>query len=149
VSGGVASHCPPGAFSEAWARARHSYHHFWRPASLGGFDRQASLVFEYPFVERRAPKSLLYNLGFSYPVLEVGRLTEGQVLLELNGKSEWGMEKPETFSARITPGFRQVLTRREPGQRVGFQLAVTGTRDADYSVLGYLSYEYPPFRLRR
>jgi mono/diheme cytochrome c family protein len=109
---------------------------------------QASLVFE--FVERRAPKSLLYNLGFSYPVLAVGRLTEGQVLLELNGKSEWGTENPKHFQLAITPGFRQVLTRSGAwAAAVGVQLPVTGTREADYQVLGYLSYEYPPFRLRR
>jgi mono/diheme cytochrome c family protein len=111
---------------------------------------QASLVFEYPFVERRAPKGLLYNLGFSYPIIEVGRLTEGQVLLELNGKSEWGTESPKHFQLAITPGFRKVLTRSGAwAAAVGVQLPVTGTRDADYQVLGYLSYEYPPFRFPR
>jgi hypothetical protein len=109
-----------------------------------------SLAFEYPFVERRAPKSLLYNLGFSYPILEVGRLTEGQVLLELNGKSEWGTENPKHFQLALTPGFRKVLTRSGAwAAAVGVILPVTGTRDADYQVRGYLSYEYPPFRFRR
>jgi mono/diheme cytochrome c family protein len=111
---------------------------------------QANLAFEYPTVERRAPKSLLYNLGVSYPVLDVGRLTEGQALLELNGASEWGTTHPKHFQLFVTPGFRKVLNRSGTwAAAVGVQVPVTGPRDAEYQVLGYLLYELPPFRFGR
>jgi mono/diheme cytochrome c family protein len=111
---------------------------------------QASLAFEYPTVERRAPKSLLYNLGVSYPVLDVGRLTEGQALLELNGTSEWGTRTPKHFQLFVTPGFRKVLNRSGTwAAAVGVQVPMTGPREAEYQILGYLLYELPPFRLGR
>ncbi|MBI3989118.1 MAG: cytochrome c [candidate division NC10 bacterium] len=111
---------------------------------------QGSFKFEYPVVTRRAPKALLYNLAFTYPILAVGRLTEGQVLLELNGKSEWGTEAPKHFQLSLTPGLRKALTRSGLwAAAVGVQVPVTGVRDVDYRVMGYLLYEYPPFRFGR
>jgi hypothetical protein len=111
---------------------------------------QASSTYEYPTVERRAPKSLLYNVGMTYPVLDVGRLTEGQALLELNGTREWGTTNPKHFQLFVTPGFRKVLNRSGTwAAAVGVQVPVTGPRDAEYRILGYLLYELPPFRFGR
>ncbi len=111
---------------------------------------QGNLKFEYPFVEHRAPKVLLYNLAFTYPILDRGRGTEAQILLELNGKSEWGTEDPKGFQLFLTPGFRKGISRSGIwAVALGAQVPVTGVRDVEYRVVGYLLYEYPPFRLGR
>lgn len=108
---------------------------------------QGSLKFEYPVVTRRAPKAILYNLAFTYPVLEKGRGTEAQALLELNGKSEWGTEAPKHFQLSLTPGLRKGISRSGIwAVALGAQLPVTGVRDVEYRVMGYFLYEYPPFR---
>ncbi len=115
----------------------------------GDFATQASLKFEYPFVTRRAPKGILYNLAFSYPIFDVGRGTETQALLEFNGKSEWGTQDPKHFQLYLTPGFRKGLTAAGNWAiAVGAQIPVSHQREATYGVLGYLLYELPPFRFQ-
>ena len=113
----------------------------------GEFVSQGSLKFEYPFVARRAPKGILYNLALSYPIFDLGRGTETQALLEFNGKSEWGTQTPKHFQFYLTPGVRKGLTLAGNWAiALGAQVPVTRQREANYRVLGYLLYELPPFR---
>lgn len=108
---------------------------------------QTSLKFEYPFDTDRASKTFKYNLALSYPIMDTGRLTEGQLLLELNGKSEWGAENPIGFQLYVTPSFRKSISRSGLwAVAVGVQIPVTGQREVDYRVLGYISYEYGPLQ---
>ncbi len=115
--------------------------------SWGDFVGQGSLKFEYPFVELRAPKSISYDLALSYPIFDKGRGTEAQLFLEINGKSEWGTEKPKHFQLYLTPSLRKGITLAgDWAVGFGVQLPVTGEREANYRLLGYLLYELPPFR---
>ena len=111
----------------------------------GDFVVQSSLQFEYPFVEQRAPKTALYNLAFSYPVVNRGEGTEGQLFLEFNGKSEWGKRDAKHFQLYLTPGFRQSLTASGNwAAAIGAQLPVSPVHEAQYRVLGYILFELPP-----
>ena len=113
----------------------------------GDFVGQASVKFEYPFVTRRAPKGIFYNLALSYPIFDLGRGTEAQALLEFNGKSEWGAQAPKHFQLYFTPSLRKGLTPAGNWAiAIGAQLPVSRQREANYRVLGYLLYELPPFR---
>ena len=113
----------------------------------GDFVSQASLKFEYPFVTQRAPKGIFYNLALSYPILDIGRGTESQALLEFNGKSEWGTETPKHFQLYLTPGLRKGLTPAGNwAVGIGAQVPVSRQREVNYRVLGYLLYELPPLR---
>jgi len=113
----------------------------------GDFVGQGSLKFEYPFVTRRAPKAIFYNLALSYPIFDLGRGTEAQGLLEFNGKSEWGTQSPKHFQFYLTPGLRKGLNLAGNWAiAFGVQVPVTRERETNYRVLGYLLYELPPFR---
>ena len=113
----------------------------------GDFVGQGSLKFEYPFVTRRAPKAIFYNLALSYPIFDLGRGTEAQGLLEFNGKSEWGTQSPKHFQFYLTPGLRKGLNLAGNWAiAIGVQVPVTRERETNYRVLGYLLYELPPFR---
>lgn len=113
----------------------------------GDFVGQGSLKFEYPFVTRRAPKAIFYNLALSYPIFDLGRGTEAQGLLEFNGKSEWGTQSPKHFQFYLTPGLRKGLNLAGNWAiAFGVQVPVTRERETNYRVLGYFLYELPPFR---
>jgi len=149
TSGGLSLGMPTGNFGRELGEGTTTLAPFLATGKAwGDFVAQSSLKFEYPFVTRRAPKGIFYDLALSYPIFDRGRGTEAQALLEFNGKSEWGTESPKHFQLYLTPGIRKGLSAAG-NWAIGFgvQVPVTHDREANYRVLGYLLYELPPWRL--
>ena len=149
LSGGLEVGIPTGSFRRELGEGTTTLAPFLASGKAwGDFIAQGSLKFEYPFVTRRAPKGIFYDLALSYPIFDQGRGTEFQALMEFNAKSEWGNQSPKHFQLYLTPGFRKGLVAAG-NWAIGFgvQVPVTHEREANYRVLGYLLYELPPWRL--
>jgi hypothetical protein len=149
LSGGLEVGIPTGSFRRELGEGTTTLSPFLASGKAwGDFVSQGSLKFEYPFVTRRAPKGIFYNLALSYPIFDLGRGTETQALLEFNGKSEWGNQDAKRFQFYLTPGLRKGLTLAGNWAiALGVQVPVTRQRETNYRVMGYLLYELPPFRL--
>jgi Cytochrome c len=149
LSGGLEVGMPTGSFRRELGEGTTTLSPFLATGKAwGDFVSQGSLKFEYPFVTRRAPKAVFYDLALSYPIFDQGRGTEAHAMMEFNAKSEWGNQSPKHFQLYLTPGFRKGLTPAGNWAiAFGVQVPVTREREANYRVLGYLLYELPPFRL--
>jgi mono/diheme cytochrome c family protein len=148
LSGGIGVGLPTGSLRRGLGEGTTTLSPFLATGKAwGDFIGQGSLKFEYPFVERRAPKNILYSLALTYPILDKARGTETQFLLELTGKSEWGTESPKHFQFYLTPGLRKGMTLSGNwAVAVGVQVPVTPIKEANYRVMGYILYELPPFQ---
>jgi hypothetical protein len=148
LSGGLEVGLPTGSFRRELGEGTTTLSPFLATGKAwGDFVSQGSLKFEYPFVTRRAPKAVFYDLALSYPIFDQGRGTEAHAMMEFNAKSEWGNQSPKHFQLYLTPGFRKGLTPAGNWAiAFGVQVPVTREREANYRVLGYLLYELPPFR---
>lgn len=150
VSGGVDIGFPSGAMRRGTGKGTATVAPFLAAGKAwGDFVLQASLKLEQPLVERRAPKELLYNVAFMHPLSSFER-QGGAIMtaqLELNGKTEWGLDDAKDFQLFITPGLRKGLTRSGVwAAAIGVQFPVTGVKDFEYRIMGYLLWEYPPWR---
>jgi mono/diheme cytochrome c family protein len=148
LSGGLGLGIPTGSFRRELGEGTTTLAPFLATGKAwGDFVAQGSLKFEYPFVSRRAPKAVFYDLALSYPIFDQGRGTEAHAMMEFNATSEWGNQNPKHFQLYLTPGFRKGLTPAGNwAVAFGVQVPVTREREANYRVLGYLLYELPPFR---
>ncbi|HTN71458.1 MAG TPA: c-type cytochrome [Methylomirabilota bacterium] len=148
LSGGLGLGIPTGSFGRELGEGTTTLAPFLATGKAwGDFVAQGSLKFEYPFVTRRLPKGVFYDLALSYPVFDRGRGTELQAMMEFNAKNEWGNPSSKPFQLYLTPGFRKGLVAAG-NWAIGFgvQIPVTREREANYRVLGYLLYELPPLR---
>jgi Cytochrome c len=151
LSGGLEVGIPTGNFHRELGEGTTTLSPFLAAGKAwGDFVSQGSLKFEYPFVARRAPKAIFYNLAFSYPIFDAGRGPETQALFEFNGQSEWGNQSAKPFQLYLTAGLRKGITLSGNWAiALGVQVPVTPARETNYRVMGYLLYELPAFRFGR
>ena len=82
----------------------------------GEFVSQGSLKFEYPFVARRAPKGILYNLALSYPIFDLGQGNRDSGAFGIQRQERMGHSNAKAFSVLSDAGGSQrTHSRRELG----------------------------------